>query len=505
MKKSQKLFNILMAATMLMSTGCGVAGGGNVADSTTDIQIAVWKNGSMNETTMGKLVANFEAKYPQYNIILDYSGVDNLFGSNIELGPKYNSYDLFFGSMPDQSVYKYLEPLNSILTDNNNEAKDKFDEYILSNILAKDNNYYYLPYVNNWLGLVYNANIIDGTTYTAPRTTDELTVLVAMLQNQNITPFIHFKTEGYWEYISLLWEIQYDGLDYYTNTLLQVGDPTGKNPNKEVLLAKDGRYQVMKVLDNIINSNTVYSGSNTQDFTDAQTKFFAGRAAMMANGTWLVNEMGKTAKDSNMKMMKIPVISSITDRTEAIEDDEELAALIDAIDAVGLDKASVALTGDGYSVTQGDIDIVFEARNYISSIANDNVVCIPNYATGKEGAKEFVKYLFSEKQIETYAQATHLPLPYKAEITKDLDTSDWNAWEKDLLVMQSNSIPVIFRAFDRHPLFTSGGVGNPYVNVSVVSSMAVPSGRLSAEDLWATLQNNVNNGWKTWMLNLGIN
>lgn len=503
MRKAWKMICLFMAILTISLTGCATVDEGTSSKSEGDIKIAVWKNGSMNESTMNLLKKNFEEKYSQYHVIVEYNGTDVL-GSTIELGAKYNDYDLYFSAMPYKDSFAYIEPLNSVLETNNNEIKDKFDEYILQSIVSSDNQYYYLPYVNNWLGLVYNADIIDGTTFPVPKTTNELTMLVVLLQNQNIKPFIHFKTEGYWDYVKFLWEVQYDGLDYYLNTLLKAGDTTGKNPDKGVLLRKDGRYEVMKVLDNIINGETVYSGSNSMDFTDAQIRFFAGKAAMMASGTWLVNEMKATAKDSNMKMMKIPVISSIIDRTEAIESDEELSALIDAIDAAGLNKENIPLSGAGYSVTQGDIDIIYEARNYISSIANDNVVCIPNYATEKEGAKEFVKFLFSEQQIETYAQATHLPLPYKSEITSKLNTTNWNDWEKDLLMLQKISNPLIFMSFEKHPIYTKAGMGNPYSDINVISSMAVPADRKTADQLWGFLESKINTNWNQWLYNLGV-
>ena len=83
---------------------------------------------------------------------------------------------------------------------------------------------------------------------------------------------------------------------------------------------------------------------------------------MMYNGSWLFNEMQlmfPNGTDYDFKMMKVPVISAITDKCTTIENDAELAALVRAIDAGETD-----LAGDGYEVNAADFARVSEARNF---------------------------------------------------------------------------------------------------------------------------------------------
>ena len=95
---------------------------------------------------------------------------------------------------------------------------------------------------------------------------------------------------------------------------------------------------------------------------------------MMVNGAWLGTEMASVGDVDDFRMMKTPVISSITDKLTTVSGDSVLRKLVSAIDAVtdGTAKESTYQSGDGYAVggktvSKADWDYVRTARNTIFS------------------------------------------------------------------------------------------------------------------------------------------
>jgi ABC-type glycerol-3-phosphate transport system substrate-binding protein len=501
MKRIKKIALIAAALSILAvfgSSACDIGSG-----SASEINIAFWKSG-LGDKFINDVADAFRAKYPQYTVKLDISSDISLYNNHINLGARYNQYDLFFTSRPKTGLDK-LEPLGDVLDTvigaESKSIRGKYAPEVLEP-LEKDN-YLYLPYSQIWTGLVYNADIINGVKYKTPNTTDELIALTTQLKNDNITPFIHFQVQGYWGYFYQVWQAQHDGLAYYKDHFLMLTDADGNSPSKDVYLAADGRYEVLKVLDSIIRTNTVYSGSNSQDFTDAQTKFLDGRAAMMVNGSWLENEMGSSAKNKNIDMMKTPVISSIITRSQQIGDDEELSALIAAVDAAGTDKSAVAATGAGYAVTQDDVDMVYEARNLMYSLSDDNVILVPSYASAKGAALEFVKFFHSDEAITLFTDAANIPLNFDYSDGSGFKTDDWSAWSKNLYDMTRDVTPLLYNSFDKSPLFVSGGA-DPFCDVTPASAFNASAGRPTADSMWAGMESLINSQWTTYMRNAGL-
>ena len=259
---------------------------------------------------------------------------------------------------------------------------------------SQDGNYYSFSYYGGWGGLVYNADIINGTTYQVPNTTDELYYLAMDLAAETKTPFIHFTDGGYWYYLYDVWFAQYAGMDKYLDA---IENPTLEKISDDSL----GVKQMLEVMEKLIGAtDQCYNGSNSYDFTTSQTLFLENKAVMMANGSWMEYEMRENyeAGTKNYSMMRTPVISSIIDHCDTIEDDAELSALIDAID-----NGDTALEGTGYTVSQADYDRIKYARSLMTNNFNAHTACIPNYSTAKEGAKKFLQYFYSDEALLLYA------------------------------------------------------------------------------------------------------
>ena len=521
MKKiiSLALMGVMSLATVF-ATGCN---NNQTADSATDIEITFWRSG-MGDEFMNGIVAAFEAKYPEYNVEFNSETTNTAISDNIMNGAKYNTVDLYFEPVPAISLYQYFEPLDDVLTMvNAGESKkvsEKISKSLLDNYKFYDGKYYTLPYGGGVCGIVYNEDLMQG--YELPKTTDELRNLVFDLytayNKDNCKPFIYF-SGGYWEYVYNIWQAQYDGLDYYYNTYSTLGQDVSvlgtanEKPSLDVLTAKDGRYQSLKVLETLLDSQYVVSGSNSADHTTQQTKFLNGRAVMMCNGAWMNNEMKAASGSSkNFSIMQTPVISSIVDKLTDVKTDAMLSAVIEAVDKVT--DGEVALSdvkqADGtYKIgnaviCESDWNRIYEARNIIWENYSQHAVCIPNYASAKEGAKKFVAFYFSDEAQKIMNDKTHMSLPFTFDDESNKpDVSSWSGFEQKMYEFSQKYMTIGMVDARRSLVFTRGGAAD-YGMFNFVSAMSQQSGAKTADKCWEEIVSTFSKNWKTYLSNAGL-
>ena len=510
----------VMALTTVCAAGCNKKGG---SDSATDIEITFWRSG-MGDEFMKSIVSAFEAKYPEYKVELHSETTNTAISDNIMNGAKYNSVDLYFEPVPSNSLYQYLEPLDDVMemvnAGESKKVSDKIADSLLDNYRFYDGKYYTLPYGGGVCGLVYNEDLMKG--YTLPKTTDELRNLVFDLytayNDQNCKPFIYF-SGGYWEYMYNAWQVQYDGLDYYYNTFSTLGQSAtnlggaNETPSLEVLTAKDGRYQALKVMETLLDSQYVVAGSNSADHTTQQTKFLNGRAVMMCNGAWMNNEMKTSdATSKNFSIMPTPVISSIVDKLTDVKTDSMLSAVIEVVDKVvdGEVALSDVKQADGTykigdkSICESDWNKIYEARTLIWENYSQHAICIPNYASAKEGAKKFAAFYFSDEAQKIMNNTTHMTLPFSYDKAENApDTSSWSTFEKTMSDFASKYTTVGIVEGRRSLVFTRGGAME-YGAVNFVSAMSQLEGAKSADTIWGEVTNALTDNWNTYLSNAGL-
>ena len=504
----KKIVASLLVITMIACTivGCGKSEdtkkGGT---STKDIEINVWNSG-LGIAWLEALIDEFEKTYPEYNVYFNETaseaavvaayGMEDVDTVDIYLSRK--NYDI-----------SYTEPLNELLEvtaeGDSKPLLEKFNESYLALERTKDGTIYSLSYGGGVLGLVYNKeSFAEAGIEQLPRTTDELAVVCNTLFSKNIIPLCHSQGGGYWSYLEEAWFGQYEGSDYYINTFY--GDPT-----KDTFLKKDGRYEVMKALEKVLTPDYVLSGSNTNDFTTMQTKFLNGEAAMMPNGSWLANEMKAGDKMDNFATMKLPVLSAVTDKLTTATKESELRKVIDAIDAVtdGKEDITAYQQGSDYvvngkTVSSADWDYLYAARNTVPDNFAGLAMYIPSYSNAKEGAKEFMKFMYSDKGYKIYADTLHTTLPMQMS-EGELDMSDWNTFEKcqvDLLNECEQSFSVFNRS--KHDIFSFGGA-HAYADVKFETLFCSrnKADRLGADEAWERIVHTIKDQYEsTWLANI---
>lgn len=514
MKRFQKVLACLFVLCMLVGCFAGCGGGGNteVKDPVNEIKISYWNSG-LGTGWLDAMIKAFEAAHPEYKVTYNASADAAAVIAPLGL-EEVDTNDIYMGLRSTDT--KYMEPLDALLDEtadgDTKKLGEKFDARYLALEKDAEGHYYGLTYGGGVIGIVYNKKMLQAAGVdTLPRTTDELAVVCDALYSNGQVALIHYQPAGYWEFITEVWVSQYDGMDYYLNNLYACVDKQGNSPSKEVFKTKDGRYQTLLAYEKIITPEYVLSGSNSMDYITAQTMFINGSAAMMVSGSWMQNEMAGVGKLDDFEMMKMPVISSITDRLTTVKTESGLRKLISAIDSVADGEKTLEdyRTEGGYNiggnvVSQEDWDIVNEARNSIAVNYSAQPCLIPTYSNNKEGAKEFLKFMYSDEGIKIYQNALHFALPISL-CEGQIDVSAWSSFEKGLHELMETAVNYVssYNA-SKHRIYSDGGA-TPFCGVTFINSLCARSAtdRLSADQIWEKMMKEADKLYEdTWLANM---
>ena len=423
----KKTVVFMLAAVLCCSfTGCTK----KVDNSENTLEIAYYDAGYGYEF-IERWGEKFEASHPGVSVVLSKSSdVDPK--DLLSAGPGGNSVDLFihgtvfnsYAYMGEKMLKGYdcvLEPIDDVL-ESKIDGETVYDRFMDGYEPKKVNGHYYsFSWATGMTGLVYNATKFDRAGYEVPNTTDELLKLCGEIKGDGEIPFVFSSATGYWTYLRNVWYMQYQGVDGMIDFFNGIDDGSY---SRDIFL-QQGRLVSLETLDSLINAEKKYNrGSvNTLTFTQAQAQLILGNGLMMVNGDWLENEM-KSVEDEDenkytFRMMNTPVVSAIIEKCETIADDATLSRVIDYVDG-NLDRSEIA------DVSDADIARIDEARHCRHSIGGQHTVGVPVYATAKELAKEFLKYMATDEAQQIYMDCTSgNMLPFKYDIEKNAEL-----WEK---------------------------------------------------------------------------
>lgn len=519
MRNIKKVTAFLLATIMTLSlAGCG-SKKGSITDADDynggkEVEISYWNSG-MGTEYIDAMCKAFNAKQSEWYVTYKASASSQAVTATFPL-PDVDTSDLYMcGTAYDTAYMATLDDvLDSTADGDSKSIKEKFDTSNLESVVSSDGHYYSLTWGGGALAIVYNKTLFEkaGITET-PRTTDELAVACDMLLEDGTTPLTHYMSdtgETYWEYMEEVWQAQYDGYDYYRNNFYACTDESGKSPSQDVLTKKDGRYQVLKAMEKFITPEYILPGSNSQDHITMQTKFLNQNIGMMVNGSWLSNEMEGTGSVENYGVMKTPVISSITDKLTTVKSDSLLRKLISAIDSVndGEKDISEYQLGDGYvvdgkEISVADWDYVKAARGMVAVNYPQQTLFIPSYSDAVEGAKEFLKFYYSDEGQKIFSEHLHYTLPIELS-DGEIDKSDWNGFEVAMDDVFQNAGTCISRFIrSRHDIYINGGA-SPYAgyNFVVLFCASNAADRVTADEAWDEIIQRIEGNYKGWLANI---
>lgn len=519
-KRLKGMTTVIVAVALVMSlVGCGGRNkeeGDESADGRKKVEIAYWNSG-LGTDFLEAMIKAFNEKQDDYYVT--YRATASSSALMAGFGEKDTDTTDLYLNIKDYDTSK-LEPLDdvldSVVSGENVALKEKFIANYLDYEKAGDGHYYTLTYGGGTLGIVYNKELFKKAGITAtPRTTNELATVCDTLLEAGITPWTHYSGGGtgggYWTYLLTFWQEQYDGEEYFLNNFYGCTDLNGNSPSKDVFTAKDGRYQAMKATEKFITPDYVYNGSNSQDHITMQTLFLNKDIGMVVNGAWMVNEMKDTDGDKDkFAVMKTPVISAITDKLSTVKSDIELRELISAVDAVTDGKAEISeyQTEDQYlvkgkTISKEDWEYVYNARNMVPFQNPAQSLFIPSYSDNIAGAKEFLKFFYSDEGYQIFTSISHMALPLRLS-AGEIDTSGWNDFERTMFDMATYAEKYSSDAISsKHAIFIGGGA-TPYASYPFITHFCSNNSndRVSADEAWDAIMKKVDSQYDSWLANI---
>ena len=484
MKKS--VATILAGVCLLSAFSCVACN--KVKDNAETLEIFIsdygygyeWLN---DQVALFKQQAWVKEKYPNLNIPdLKRNNADREYALSRTCAGSSNTIDLFFScqsagvytSKMDPSTGKsYFEDLTSVyestVPGESIALKDKmlpdiYRDYKVTT-LTGETAYYGMPWVNGFMGLLYNKTLLAeklGADYEMPKTTIELGEMAQEIKTKtDIAPFIFSASANYWVQMFQTWWAQYDGIegydvfwsgivdDEYTSEIFNNNNNGGKTSKYR------GRYESLKAIESLIGygSGNYHGGSSQYIYSEAQKEFLKGKGMIMPNGDWFDMEMSAMGnvneKGYEITFMKTPVISSIVNKCDSVKTDDALSFVVSCVDAEKSYETAKTEFAQAFQteLSKADYDRIKEARGVMYRLEGHEAY-IPAYATGKEIAKDFLRFLATDVSIETFMRST------KGCVTAyQYDAENSSVWS-EISTMQKDHIKYYYSGVQL-PVFTS--------------------------------------------------
>ena len=374
-------------------------------------------------------------KYPNLDVYFTTNDTETYASTRLSSGQRVNTSDLLFGSQlygfagPGGSLLDLTDVVyNSKIPGENVTYKDKVNKsYLVSNryLGSQEEKYYMLSWAGGMDSIIYNETLFERYGYSVPNTIDELVALCAQYKKDGGDKgysFIQSKGDDYWQYLFPVWWAQYEGIDEYLN--FWNGISGGRYST--AIFDQKGREYSLGVFESLLKYEKGYVNpvGFTQTFMLAQTSFLKGESLMHVNGDWFSSEMktimGTMENVDTFKTMRMPIISKLGEKLGIT--DSELSAIVSYVDKVGAGETAaepVFTSTIGYSTAQV-ISAVREARTIVHSIGPAHTAVIPSYATAKDAAVDFLRFMGTDIALNAYTKATDgasLPLQYTVDET----------------------------------------------------------------------------------------
>lgn len=494
MKKNLAIFTAAIAAfTGVAGAGCNKKAANNA--ETLEIFIADYGYGYEwleDQIALFKEQSWVKEKYPNLDIPkLKTNNSDREYALSRVVAGNSNTIDLFFScqsagvysNKTDPSTGKsYFEDLTGVyesfvpgesVTLKEKMLADVYRDYKVTTT-SGETAYYGMPWVNGYMGLLYNKTLLKqtlGENYAMPRTTKELAKMAGDIKTASknaIAPFIFSASANYWMAMFQTWWAQYDGIegykvfwngiidDEYSSEIFNNNDLGGKKSKYR------GRYESLKAIESLIGKETgnVHGTSSEYIYSEAQKEFLKGKGMMMPNGDWFDMEMSKMGNvnpnNYEVTFMKTPVISTLINELKGVKDDFALGYVVDCVDGnktyaeaksgYESEKSKFAAASQG-ELSEEDYNRVKQARGVMYRLEGHDAY-IPAYATGKEAAKDFLRFLATDVSIGRFMKSTKGCV---TAYTYDAENSPlWN----EISTMQKDHIKYYYSGVQL-PIYTS--------------------------------------------------
>jgi raffinose/stachyose/melibiose transport system substrate-binding protein len=282
----------LAGAALLGTTGCGGGqGGGEVIKYLTETP----ETNNLERTSIEIQVNRFEEQNPKYTLERETVAPDDLLTvikTRLQSGQppdvfNYGTGPGFAGVLQDAGL---LSSLEKAYKENGWEIYDWAKQQV-----TYDGTVYGVPDLLQEMIVYYNKDLVPE----APKTVDELREIADDLKGQGKIPFAFGDSER-WPAGHLF--------------SMGVSNLLGKEGLDEILYG-DGRWdvpEVEKAIDlmfrDFVESGYYPEGVNAITYDDANSLFYAGKAAMLPTGTWLISAIVETVQNFEVGFFPFPSI-----------------------------------------------------------------------------------------------------------------------------------------------------------------------------------------------------
>ncbi|MBQ9481296.1 MAG: extracellular solute-binding protein [Clostridia bacterium] len=435
-KRFLRKISLFISLIVVMTGFFGCAQKNVASDDDNTLEVYLWNAGYGYEW-LEELLKDFgtldwvQEKYPNYSYFTVINDQTN-YGEDRMAAGKGNTIDLIMsGNLDSYFGTKDLVEISDCILESDVPGENvKFKDKLLPSVYSSlgftpygETKTYYnsVPWNLGVGGIVYNATLFEELGLNVPRTTEEMFGIMDKVKSWNGSnaeyPFTYSYIASqitYSEYITAQWWAQYEGVQNFENFSYAI-DEDGVRNSINVLYEK-GRMRSWEILDRLLDeANGYYDRSSpNRDFITGQSYLLLRRGLFMFSGDWFSNEMKDLAEGyksegytDTMSMMRTPVVSSLIEKLDTINDDTTLCEVIDEIDA---GKTGSSVSG----VSQKDFDRVKEARGVMYTNNGSCHTVIPSYATAKDLAIDFVRYMATDRANELFAcYSSGGKLPYK--------------------------------------------------------------------------------------------
>lgn len=429
--------------------------------------------------------------------------------------------------------------------------------------------YHVFPWINGYIGMLCNKDNLDKLlgkdNYTMPRTTDEWMEMVRLiikvqkdkgLDNTDdafINPFIYAPVM-YWGASVSTWWAQYETRSGYEKYFLGTARINGRDQLSPKVLEQKGKLRSFQTIESFVGAPGIGGKAGTEEIYDKvdedsfkaqntfdriQVKYINGQGVFMPNGDWFDLEMRnavEAGKGSDITYMQLPIISAVSEKLsyykagDTVFDknadgttkegdatrkvyDELLRKLVDHVDGkCDKDEVAALYTAKGKSIDRLDADIehIHEARHLMAPVEGHEAF-IPSYATAKDVAKDFLRFMATDKAIRTFAESTRgCSTAFSYDVIAQnpgLYDTFTDIQKQRLSMVQNGGISMPVKASYR--LAMLGGLDmSRYPSGSIEVNFSSESGRKTAEqmvnyDINYYTQNN-NAQWNSMLTAAGI-
>lgn len=429
--------------------------------------------------------------------------------------------------------------------------------------------YHVFPWINGYIGMLCNKDNLDKLlgkdNYTMPRTTDEWMEMVRLiikvqkdkgLDNTDdafINPFIYAPVM-YWGASVSTWWAQYETRSGYEKYFLGTARINGRDQLSPKVLEQKGKLRSFQTIESFVGAPGIGGKAGTEEIYDKvdedsfkaqntfdriQVKYINGQGVFMPNGDWFDLEMRnavEAGKGSDITYMQLPIISAVSEKLSYYKSgdtvfdknadgttkegdatrkvyDELLRKLVDHVDGkCDKDEVAALYTAKGKSIDRLDADIahIHEARHLMAPVEGHEAF-IPSYATAKDVAKDFLRFMATDKAIRTFAESTRgCSTAFSYDVIAQnpgLYDTFTDIQKQRLSMVQNGGISMPVKASYR--LAMLGGLDmSRYPSGSIEVNFSSESGRKTAEEMvnydinYYTRNNNAQ--WNSMLTAAGI-